>query len=261
MAHIDYLTITTRDAIERDSVLREIRSVRLNDIVEKQEFYGFRGLRWDYGNEGSRFLGVRDADDYVMISCTGRSAHTEAERLKHLPVWRPSRVDIALDICSAFDVKKAYIDWQGCTRTKLTAIEDETLYIGSRKSAIFWRIYNKAIEIGRPELSPLWRIELELKGERAQQFWKMWRRATESDIAGILKAYLRLPNGNPREPAHSLLGSHMESTEKWYVGTLPRRRRAGEEYLWNNVLPFLKDNWEWAGPIVLEQLRKAGKCT
>jgi hypothetical protein len=159
---------------------------------------------------------------------------------------------VAVDVKKHFDVPSAYARWQGGTRTKVAAIEDETLYIGSRKSLIFWRIYNKAIEMGRPEMSPLWRIELELKGERAQQFWKLWQ-ARKTELQGLLWAYLWLPNGQPREPVNSLLGSYLEAVGDWHIGPLPRRRQAGEQYLWQNILPFLRSNWEWAGPVIIEE--------
>jgi hypothetical protein len=158
-------------------------------------------------------------------------------------------------------VPGAYTAWQGKSRTKITAIEDQTLYIGSRKSEIFWRVYDKAEELGRPELAPLWRIELELKGERARQFWGFWQQ-NSAHLPGILRGYLWQADGSPREPANSLLGSLLEAREHWHIGALPRRRRAGEEYLWGNVLPFLRANWDWVGPIIKEQLMEGDKsCT
>jgi hypothetical protein len=251
--HIDYLTVTCADAREFEASKRVIIGYSGDKTARKQEFYGFEGLRWDDGDYGSRFVGVRIADGCAMISCSGRTAHIEALRLRFLSCWQPSRVDIAVDVSESFDVPGAYVKWQGKTRTKLTAIEDQTLYIGSRKSEIFWRIYNKAEEMGRSELSPLWRIELELKGARAKQFWKAWQQPN-AELLAILLAYLWDARGLPREPAHSLVYPFLEARDRWNLEPLPRRRRAGEEYLWGNVLPFLRDNWEWAGPIVIEQL-------
>lgn len=253
--HIDYGTWTCSDPLEFERCERALHDIGPGEPIKKQEFYGFVGLRWEKEGYGTRFVGVRESDGYSMISCSGHAAHTEAERLRFLACWRPSRIDIAVDVERHFDVPGAYSQWQGQTRTKITAIEDQTLYIGSRKSELFWRIYDKAEELGRPELSPLWRIELELKGERAQQFWRFWQRH-DADLPGILKGYLWQADGSPREPANSLLVGHLEATEAWHIGSLPRRRRAGEEYLWQNVLPFLRANWEWAGPIIEEQLMK-----
>jgi hypothetical protein len=253
--HIDYLTATCNDPVEYERCKRALRGIEPDEPIKKQEFYGFRGLRWEKPDYGSRFVGTRELDGYAMISCSGQAAHTEALRLRFLSCWQPSRIDIAVDVGKHFDVPAAYAQWQGATRTKLTAIEAETLYIGSRKSDIFWRVYNKAIELGKPEMSPLWRIELELKGERAKQFWRLWQ-AHRADLSGLLWAYLWLPNGKPREPVHSLLSSYLEAKGDWHIGPLPRRQPAGEGYLWNNVIPFLRDNWEWAGPIVQEELMR-----
>jgi hypothetical protein len=235
-----------------------LHDIEIGEPARKQEFYGFVGMRWEKDDYGTRFVGTRGTDGYSMISCSGQAAHTEALRLRFLSCWRPSRIDIAVDVCQHFDVPAAYTQWQGATKVKVAAIEDQTLYIGSRKSEIFWRIYNKAEELGRPELAPLWRIELELKGERARQFWGFWRQH-DADLPGILKGYLWDAAGNPREPVHSLLSSLLDAKEQWHIGSLPRRRRAGEEYLWQNVLPFLRANWEWAGPIIQEQLMKGDK--
>jgi hypothetical protein len=256
--HIDYGTWTCCDNLEFVRCERALHDIEIGEPVRKQEFYGFVGVRWEKDSYGTRFVGTREADGYAMISCSGYAAHIEAERLRYIPCWRPSRIDIAVDVARTFDVPGAYAHWQGKTRTKITAIEDQTLYIGSRKSEIFWRIYNKAEELGRPELSPLWRIELELKGERARQLWGFLQQPS-ADLPGILKGYLWQADGSPREPANSLLGSLLEAKEHWHIGALPRRRRAGEEYLWNNVLPFLRSNWEWVGPIIEEQLMKGGK--
>jgi hypothetical protein len=250
--HIDYITVTCDDAIEFERCSRALLGINGDEHGKRQEFYGFRGFRWEKPDYGTRFVGVREADGYAMISCSGQAAHTEAERLRFLSCWRPSRVDVAVDVKKHFDVPAAYARWQGGTRTKVAAIENETLYIGSRKSLLFWRVYNKAIEMGRPEMSPLWRIELELKGERAQQFWKLWQ-ARKAELQGLLWAYLWLPNGKPREPAHSLLSSYLEAVGDWHIGPLPRRRPAGEQYLWQNILPFLRANWEWAGPVIVEE--------
>jgi hypothetical protein len=255
--HIDYLTVTCDDSVEFERSRRTLFEIEHGEPVKKQEFYGFIGARWEKEGYGTRFVGTRELDGYSMISCSGRAAHTEAERLRFLACWQPSRVDVAVDVQRHFDVPGAYSRWQGITRTKITAIEDETLYIGSRKSELFWRIYNKATEMGRPEKAPLWRFEIELKGERAKQFWSLWQRHN-AELPGIIKGYLRQPNGNPREPAYSLVSPYLEAREAWYIGPLPRRKRAGEAYLWQNVIPFLRDNWEWAGPVIIEQLMKGG---
>jgi hypothetical protein len=259
--HIDYGTWTCSDLLEFQRCERALYDVEIGEPVKKQEFYGFLGMRWEKDSYGTRFVGTRDTDGYSMISCSGYAAHIEAERLRFLSCWRPSRIDIAVDIERHFDVPGAYTAWQGKSRTKITAIEDQTLYIGSRKSEIFWRVYDKAEELGRPELAPLWRIELELKGERARQFWGFWQQ-NSAHLPGILRGYLWQSDGNPREPANSLLGSLLEAREHWHIGALPRRRRAGEEYLWGNVLPFLRANWDWVGPIIKEQLMEGDKsCT
>jgi hypothetical protein len=259
--HIDYGTWTCSDSLEFQRCERALYDVEIGEPARKQEFYGFIGVRWEKDSYGTRFVGTRDTDGYSMISCSGYAAHIEAERLRFLSCWRPSRIDIAVDIERHFDVPGAYTAWQGKSRTKITAIENQTLYIGSRKSEIFWRVYDKAEELGRPELAPLWRIELELKGERARQFWGFWQQHS-AHLPGILRGYLWQADGSPREPANSLLGSLLEAEEAWHIGSLPRRRRAGEEYLWGNVLPFLRANWEWVGPIIQEQLMKGDRdCT
>lgn len=251
--HIDYGTWTSSSPSEFSACAQICRQRGGGDNTRKQEFYGFTGVRFDDDQAGTRFIGIRESDGFSMLSCSGQSAHTEAERLRCLPQWRPSRIDVAFDVERHFSVPEAYFTWQGKSRTKVSAIENQTLYIGSRKSEMFWRIYDKAAEMGRPELSPLWRFELELKGERARQFWNLWQRS-DANLPGILRGYLWQADGSPREPANSLVSPYLEATEAWHVGALPRRRRAGEAYFWQNVLPFLKENWEWVGPLVKEQL-------
>jgi hypothetical protein len=259
--YIDYLTITCNDPVEFERCRKALTEIEPGEPVRRQEFYGFVGARWEKEGYGTRFVGTRDLDGFSMISASGKAAHTEAERLRFLSCWQPSRVDVAVDVERHFDVPGAFASWQGKTRTKVAAIADETLYVGSRKSQIFWRIYNKAIEMGKPELAPLWRFEIELKGDRAKQFWGFWQQSN-ANLPGIIRGYLRLPDGNPREPSHSIISPYLDARENWHIGPLPRRRRAGEAYFWQNVLPFLRDNWEWAGPLVIEQLIEGGgECT
>lgn len=253
--HIDYITATSKE--ERDFEACKRACEELAAEAQKQEFYGFLGFREDFGDKGSRFVGVRGTDGFCMISCSGLAAHEESIVLRRIPAWRPSRVDIALDVRKPFDVVQGFLQWQGKARTKISAIGNETLYVGSRKSTVFWRIYDKATEIGRPELKPLWRFELELKGERAKQFWHSWSKPL-ADLHPIFAAYLRDAKGSPREPAYSLVSPFLEARDRWNLEPLPRRRRAGETYLWQNVLPFLRENWDWAGPIVVKQLMKEG---
>lgn len=120
---------------------------------------------------------------------------------------RICRVDLGLDDTSAAcididqvvghlrdkTVVKRWKQWsvvQSCN--DLDGVTGKTVYVGSRKSAAFLRIYDKAAEQG---LDGHWvRVELELKDERAERMAQALAGASTDEVgalvAGVLRGYI-----------------------------------------------------------------------
>jgi len=122
-------------------------------------------------------------------------------------------------------------------KIKASLINGETLYIGSRKSGRFWRIYNKALEQGIP--GPLFRIEIELKGDRARQAKMLLIQEKRLEI------FMSNRIGVVGDLFVEMLPDLYEHLDTDIDLSLPRRPPAGKRFLEKAIMPFLKRN-KWA---------------
>lgn len=130
-----------------------------------------------------------------------------------------SRVDLAID------VKGTPIDIQNYLKCNLAqskggkpkqrqivqdSVRGVTVYIGSRSSDKFMRIYDKSAEQGLPETEHWTRFELEIKGKPAKAVAK---KLAETDKSGALRLVQSLMRGHFEcEDAQyrEIMGSHAE---------------------------------------------------
>ena len=178
-ASIDYLTITTKSQLAssrlQQAVVLLIKSHLQGPFVGKPwSALGFVGTQV----EGARW-GIRDNASIVILS--GVMAHR---------FWRPlskgvsqcSRVDLA---CTARLAKrdvglaaKGYDDAQRQRHRKSALIQNSdggsTVYVGSRKSRYFGRLYDKGSREGE-ESGWLWRYEVEVKKPASMRVLKRLR--------------------------------------------------------------------------------------
>lgn len=111
--------------------------------------------------------------------------------------WRLTRIDLAFDLYnSPVDIEGLYKEItkgnikMSTTKANLLKGADggQTLYIGSRQSDKFIRIYDKAVEQSLPGN---WiRIELEIKGETAREIGKRLPLLVGAQLSGIAKELL-----------------------------------------------------------------------
>lgn len=181
-AGFDFIRITTEGSRARGRLLDYYRSVRQNDSVAgKTEqvggMFGFMGHKTRHA-----FFGEKG--DWAMLQATGYEAKA-AMGLDH-PDMQATRVDLQLTYWVGEDevertLRNAYD--QACAHKspksrppQVTLIEKrhraQTVYIGSRSSDIFFRIYDKFEESGKEEYRGSVRFELELKGRMAKQCWR-----------------------------------------------------------------------------------------
>lgn len=84
----------------------------------------------------------------------------------------------------------------------------ETLYLGSRASELFMRIYNKAAEQGnKPENPADWiRIELECKGSRAAQIGVIVAKETDTEVVKLTRGLVKNMADFPHKPWQIAVG-------------------------------------------------------
>jgi hypothetical protein len=124
---------------------------------------------------------------------TGRDAEAVNRKALH-DAGRCSRIDVAIDIDYALDIRalhKAAKAGKCTTRVKKAPVlidgDGLTLYIGSRSSEKYLRIYDKAAEQGRKE--PWTRIELECKAGFARAVSNHVAVAGLKDVPALVRGF------------------------------------------------------------------------
>jgi hypothetical protein len=180
---VDWLTITVKGYEKRHLVMQEVQriasdlegqgNVRRKWGMKGYLGYNIAGLRW----------GIRDDSDICMLS--GETAALNWEPALAL-AENVTRVDLAATLTLAkpkMDVaRSAYSliitdpDKCHCKKRRFTFIENtaggQTLYVGSRASDQFGRLYDKGCESEENLCAPpgiIWRYEVEFKSYRAKK--------------------------------------------------------------------------------------------
>lgn len=93
--------------------------------------------------------------------------------------WEFTRVDYAIDIRLDEPVPTLAKDWYAAVGERaILSREGDTLYLGSRKSGNFGRIYDKSVRYGDAMGSgTVWRFELEAKRVQARRLAAVWQKA------------------------------------------------------------------------------------
>lgn len=125
-------------------------------------------------------------NEKCMFRCTSDRAEKGAEFVrKYFPEHTVSRLDVAMDFCEGPELFGVLADWlvefaSSCNpKMKIdyrgdwsTASKGRTLYIGSRQSAVFIRLYEKGYQqlaLGNVSADPDWiRFEAEIKPEKRE---------------------------------------------------------------------------------------------
>jgi DNA relaxase NicK len=184
-ADVDWLTLTTSD-----SSIRELLFAASVEFLKDLKGEGYTAKPWGMKGYkgwmcGSFRWGTRDTGDIIMMS-------GEVARANFGPMLvmceNATRVDLAVTVTVAdpvLDLAKQSYEWltrgsvaDGRLTRKFTFVENsdggQTLYIGSRLSDQFGRLYDKGRESsqGKEEGIPqgkIWRYEVEFKGYRAKR--------------------------------------------------------------------------------------------
>lgn len=197
-AAADYITITSwnRDVFEK---LKDW--LTLVDDPEKCDpasVMWYSGTRCNWTN-GSAFYGEGTNQDrqHFLIQISGMAADGAAFALAHKSTdyWKVSRIDFQITIpLPEWYKSRAFVDslrndvwpWRSRTVTLVDGNGDDTVYIGSRQSERFIRVYVKDADYLR--------FEVEFKGKLAEKAFERYSGAPTIAAAGIIAGELvKLP--------------------------------------------------------------------
>jgi hypothetical protein len=127
-------------------------------------------LQYKGWKRGSLFFGVGEQKDkrHLIISSSGSESNGLAGFVKHWKGLYCTRIDVQRTIerpkhMSLRRIRKAT---GKANTTIIQSPDNDTLYIGSRTSDIFTRLYEKPLD------TMYLRLEFELKGKRARAAWQ-----------------------------------------------------------------------------------------
>lgn len=159
-------------------------------------------------------------NEKCMFRATSDRATRGAEFVRsRFPDHTCSRVDVAMDFCEGPELFGVLVDWlveyaNNCNPKMAVdyrgdwsnASKGRTLYVGSRKSATYIRLYEKGfqqIAVGNPDADPDWvRFEAEIKPEKKEGKAKL-ARATPEQCFGcsrLLRDFVEFISGDKLEP-------------------------------------------------------------
>ena len=180
---IDYFTCTGSGKTEEELYPITTKISKTLDISYRQRpwrFFGYEGHIYSNGKNGHFAYGVSDRPEMGMIvQASGEWANSYVKGyINSLPRW--TRMDLTVDVMSevpAPHLCQDYYDWiirhSLNQNRKYSLVQNNqggaTLYVGSRASNEFGRIYDKGVEakIDIPA-GTLWRYEVELKSDKAK---------------------------------------------------------------------------------------------
>ena len=157
------------------------QQVRLGNIAHAVNYHGYVGTR-----AGSAMVAVNDQGQ-ALIELKGENCLLFARRLygAHINVTRidlqitmrfpKDRPDLAKEVADAMPNERAKIVGKNWAKPRMTLGfgEGDTLYLGSRESNKFRRLYNKWLQSKDPLYKNCWRAEIEFKYDDAPTVWRL----------------------------------------------------------------------------------------
>lgn len=161
---LDYIRIATWDYMQYTDILARLMK-NWPFKWEQGRWLQYRGWRKEELFIGH---GEQNGKHHCIIQTSGSLSDRVIKTLLSLEGWYCTRLDIQVTLFCPKEFKLAWVRDQ--CRTKNTTLieskENDTLYLGSRTSDIFTRLYEKI------STEKLLRLEFELKGLRARAAWE-----------------------------------------------------------------------------------------
>jgi hypothetical protein len=146
---------------------------------ERGKWLQYKGWR----KEGL-FIGIGEQNEkrHAVLCVSGGLSQRLLPSLKSLDGWYCTRLDLQETIEEPDYIRLAEIRDECTTKntTLIESLDNDTLYLGSRTSEIFTRLYEKPLD------RMMLRLEFELKGGRAKM---AWRAMLEGETADMVFSY------------------------------------------------------------------------
>lgn len=217
-ALLDWLTVTATARGKRDGLRAlglELVKLSADDGNDLRDWHwkGYVG-----SHAGQATFGVRD--DSTILQLSGDYADKWFD-YAYVTSDHCTRIDLAVtvgrnegdgNLCQQHLAE--ILRWKaetGRTLATKTICDDDrpnTLYLGSRSSDLFARVYDKALELGGLCPGTLWRYEVEVKAEPAQRT-ASWLHSAGDRPARIRNAVYQHYRRRGCEPVFSCLGDPM----------------------------------------------------
>lgn len=167
-AYFDWLRLATWDTAQYTLILSKLYNL---DTFQPHKLMQYRGKR---SVDGRIFhgLGIQGSAPHerrhAIVQMSGFIAHEHRHLLRTFGSFYCTRLDVQVTIEQPEEHNAAtlYGRVRGRKRRLIKSDEGSTVYIGSRRSDLFTRIYEKPID-GRQFL----RCEFELKGDYSRSAW------------------------------------------------------------------------------------------
>lgn len=170
-AGLDWLTLTSPEKASGDAWLNLFNSYYDQVKDEEPPPVEYKG-RWYTGRKMRHLSWGQDPERGFILIASGGLANEIWEKALP-PVHRVTRVDLAMDVQLSELVEMARHSYDlinkgdGKIQRNYTFWQNNkggsTLYVGSRQSVMFGRLYDKGVESGTDEPNCLWRYEVEYK--------------------------------------------------------------------------------------------------
>lgn len=206
-AACDYLALTTFSKAQSDMWLEVVAQMNLKNPTEAA-FAQYKGVGWD---EGVKLVsGPQGEQTHYMLTASGAVADIVLR-------WLVGQQSLGIESvkCTRFDVqitlppmlyrprlseiallfqKGELGEFTGRGKPMVSAVvgdETDTLYIGSRSSETFARVYDKKVKPLSEGVQTWERYEVEFKGSRAMDLWNRCRKMPETRIDTPIKQALK----------------------------------------------------------------------
>ena len=185
-AALDFIRLATWDITEH--------TYNLSDILtsEPGEWEPGKWLQYHGWRKDSQFIGTGEQNQkrHSIINVSGYRADSKYKSFLKFETYYSTRIDIQITIPKPADIDLAtiYNEWAD-KKTKISLIrseENDTLYVGSRTSPVFIRLYEKPLD------SLYLRLEFEFKGKVARGIWRALQ--GKATIDEIFQHYLSKSN-------------------------------------------------------------------
>lgn len=203
MAALDYVRLATWETEDYPKVMARLMRSWENGW-QRGQWLQYKGWKKE-----ALFIGVGEQKQkrHAVLSVSGSLSERLLPSLKSLKGWYCTRLDLQETIQEPDYIRLAEIRDECTTKntTLIESLDNDTLYLGSRTSEIFTRLYEKPLD------TMMLRLEFELKGGRARMAWLAM---LEGETADMIFGYYMEDSKLPEDVLALFATVGVESTKK-----------------------------------------------